>query len=28
VGTWNIANGGEIWSYQPRSVYLPVAARQ
>lgn len=28
VGTWNMANGGEVWSYQPRSVYLPVAAKQ
>ena len=27
VGTWNTANGGEIWSYQPLSVYLPVAIR-
>lgn len=27
VGTWNTANGGEIWSYQPLSVYLPWAIR-
>ena len=25
VGTWNPANGGEVWSYQPHSVYLPLA---
>lgn len=28
VGAWNMANGGEIWAYQPASVWLPVAARQ
>jgi sugar lactone lactonase YvrE len=28
VGTWNTANGGEVWAYQPRSVYLPAAIRQ
>ena len=28
VGTWNLGNAGEVWSYQPRSVYLPVMARQ
>lgn len=28
VGTWNLGNAGEVWSYQPRSVYLPVAIRQ
>ncbi len=28
VGTWNMAHGGEIWAYQPTSVWLPVAARQ
>lgn len=27
VGTWNLGNGGELWSYQPRSVYLPVGIR-
>ncbi|MEI2693379.1 MAG: NHL repeat-containing protein [Anaerolineae bacterium] len=27
VGTWNSANGGEIWAYQPTSVYLPVGLR-
>ncbi len=28
LGTWNTANGGEVWSYQPGSVYLPLTLRQ
>ncbi len=27
VGSWNSANGGEVWAYQPTSVYLPVGLR-
>ncbi len=28
VGTWNMAHGGEVWSYQPGNTYLPLTLRQ
>lgn len=27
VGTWNTANGGEIWSYQSHALYFPAVWR-
>jgi sugar lactone lactonase YvrE len=27
LGTWNWANGGELWRYLPRPLYLPLVVR-